>query len=145
MEAHTGKFFEVAAKVLLPQEDGMKKKVRQTIVVAASMFGEAEQKACDAISDYSQEYEIEAIQPASYSEIFMSSQDKDDKFFKCKIDIITIDESRGKEKKTRLDFLVNADTTNTAQKNIDEYMNEFTSGYSIAAIIETKIIDCYFK
>lgn len=145
MNTHTGNFFEVTAKVLQTQDDGNEKKVKQTIVVESYTFGDAEENAYKEFSAYSKEYKTESITPAPYSEIFMSTQDKDDKFFKCKIDYVTIDEANGKEKKTRICLLVNADTTNTAQKVVDEYMKESLSGYSIVAIVETKIMDCYFK
>lgn len=145
MNTHTGKFFEVTAKVLQTQEDGNEKKNKQTIVVEAYSFGEAEQNACQEFSAYSKEYDVDGITPAAYSEIFMSSQDKDDKFFKCKIDYITIDEANGREKKTRICLLANADTTNTAQQMVDKYMKESLSDYSVVAIVETKILDCYFK
>lgn len=145
MNTHTGKFFEVTGRVLLAQEDGMEKKVKQTIVIEAYTFGEAEQESWQVFSVYSKDYDTDFISPAQYSEIFTSSQDKDDKFFKCKIDYITIDETKGKEKKTRVCLLVNADTTNTAQKMVDEYMKESISDYSIASIVETKILECHFK
>lgn len=145
MNTHTGRFFEVTARVLLTLEDGSEKKVRQTITTEAYSFGDAEQNAINEFSEYSKDYDVEGIVPAQYAEIIMSENDKDDKFFKCKIEYTSLDESNGKEKKTRIYFLVNADTTNSAQKTIDEYMSESVSDYSTSAIIETKIIDCYFK
>ena len=83
------------------------------------------------------------ISPASYGEIFFSDNDNDDHWYKAKLSFITLDEKTAKEKRSAVNFLVQAATFNGAVKNIEEAMGKTAIDYIIANISETKIMDVY--
>ena len=66
-----------------------------------------------------------------------------DKWFKCKLNFITLDEKTGKEKKSARFFLVNANTAMTAHELVDNFMAGSISDYEVQQIDETKILDVY--
>ena len=83
------------------------------------------------------------ITPASYGEIFFSDNDNDDHWYKAKLSFITLDEKTAKEKRSAVNFLVQAATFNAAVKNIDEAMGKTAIDYIIVNIAETKIMDVF--
>lgn len=89
------------------------------------------------------EMEVTAIKIASYKEVFFSDADKDDKFYKVRCNFITLDEKSGKEKKTAVDYLVQAATVEGARKNLDEAMSGTMIDYVIVSVIETNIMDMF--
>lgn len=128
------------------QEDGTEKMVKKTIVVDALSFGEAEKKAIGEMSPYtSGELEVININPAQYGEVFTSDKENDDRFYKCKLSFLGIDEKSGKEKKSKVTYLVQAGTTNKAQSYIDNgIMKDSLQDYETCSIADTPIFDCFF-
>ena len=59
------------------------------------------------------------------------------------LQFITIDEKTAKEKRSSVNYLVNAGTLNGAVKNIDEVMGGTMIDYVIASVAETQIMDVY--
>ena len=55
----------------------------------------------------------------------------------------TIDEKTAKEKKSSVNYLVNAGTLNGAVKNIDEVMGGTMIDYVIASVAETMLMDVF--
>lgn len=66
-----------------------------------------------------------------------------DRWYKAKLQFITIDEKTDKEKKSNVNYLVNASTLNGAVKNIDEVMNGTMIDYVIASVVETQLMDVF--
>ena len=66
-----------------------------------------------------------------------------DKWFKCKLNFITLDEKSGKEKKTAQFFLVNANTALTAHELVDNFMRSSVSDYEVEQVDETKILEVF--
>ena len=89
------------------------------------------------------EFDVKAIAPATYGEIFFSDIDTDDKWFKAKLSFITIDEKTEKEKRSSVTYLVQAHSVNGAVKHVDEVMGSTMIDYEIAAITETRIMDVF--
>lgn len=146
LKVHSAKFFEVQLAMQETQENGAEKMVKKTIVVDALSFGEAEKKAFEEMTPYtSGELKIININPAAYGEVYTSDDEKDDKFYKCKLSFITIDEKTEKEKKSKVTYLVQAGSTNKAQSYID---NNVTKGsmldYETCSISDTPIFDSFF-
>jgi hypothetical protein len=125
-------------------EDGMQKKVTETYVVDALSFTEAEQRITEEMSSYiSGEFEVSDIKRAAYKEIFFSDEEMADRWYKSKLQFITIDEKTEKEKRSNVNYLVQAGTLNGAVKNIGEVMGGTMIDYVIASVAETTIIDVY--
>lgn len=144
MSSITSKWFETTIRYDKTMEDGKQQKVSELYVVEALSFGEAEETITQEMSSYiSGEFEVKNINPAAYGEIFFSNDDNDDRWYKAKLSFITLDESSGKEKRTSVNFLVQASTINGAIRNIENEMKESVSDYVIANLSETKIMDVY--
>ena len=75
-----------------------------------------------------------------FSEIVYGDEEAD-KWFKCKINAITLDERSGREKKTPIFFCVNADNALEAHHRLDEYLKKTTMFYTVEQVDETKIIE----
>ncbi|KAA6306604.1 hypothetical protein EZS27_041735, partial [termite gut metagenome] len=83
------------------------------------------------------------IKRANYSELFTNEQDTADRWFKCRLLFITLDEKSGVEKKTATQLLVQATDLHDAVKNLDEGMKGSMADYQIASVIETAIMDVF--
>ena len=146
MKSKTANWFETVIRYDKMQEDGMTKKVNEYYVVEAFSFGDAEEKITEEMSSYiSGEFEVSDIKRATYKEIFFSDEDMADRWYKAKLQFITIDEQTDKEKRTSVTYLVQASTLNGAVKNIEEAMAGTMSDYVISNISETKFLDVYEK
>lgn len=125
-------------------EDGTTKKVTEQYVVDALSFTEAESSIMEEMSSYiSGDFKITDIKPASYHEIFFSDLEKDDRWYKAKLQFITIDEKTEKEKRSNVNYLVQAGTLQGAVKHIEEVMGGTMIDYVIASLAETQIMDVF--
>jgi hypothetical protein len=137
-------WFECRIKYEKAMDDGLQKKVSETYVVDALSFTEAEQRIMEEMSSYiSGEFEVADIKKAVYKEIFFSDADMADRWYKTKLQFITIDEKTEKEKRSAVNYLVQAGTLNGAVKNIDEVMSGTMIDYVIASISESTLMDVF--
>ena len=67
----------------------------------------------------------------------------DTRWYKSKLQFITIDERTAKEKKTSVYYLVEGCSLENARKNIDEVMGGTMIDYVISAVSETPIMDVF--
>jgi hypothetical protein len=125
-------------------DDGLQKKVTEAYVVDALSFSEAEEKIIEEMSSYiSGEFNVTDIKEASYGEIFFSDLDSADKWYKAKLQFITLDEKSGKEKRSNVNYLVQAGSFNGAVKNLDEVMGGTMIDYVIISMTETLLMDVF--
>ena len=123
-------------------ENGMVKNVKEQYVIEALSITEAEARTIKALRPYIEgEFEVIDIKRLKLSEIFFS--ENADKFFKAKVQFITLDEKSGTEKKINAYMLAQADDIDAAQEVIKQKMKGTLSDYVIAEIKETKIIDVF--
>ena len=80
---------------------------------------------------------------AQYNDIVFSPSLNADKWYKSKVQLITIDEKTEKEKKTNCYFLVQASSLEEARETVERVMSSSMCDYTIAAIVETKIVDVF--
>ena len=142
MRSRTAIWFECKVRYEKTMEDGTIKKVTEVYVVDALSFSEAEKRITEEMSSYvSGELEICNLKIAPYKEIFFADSDFDlaDEWYKAKLVFITIDEKTDKEKKTSVNYLVNAGSFNLALKNINEIMEGTMIDYQTCNLTETKI------
>ena len=123
MAMHT--WFECKIRYEKVMENGMNKKVTEPYLVDALSF---------TVSD---------IKRANYSELFPSEEEAADRWFKCKLIFITLDEKSGAEKKTSTQVLVQAADLRDAVKKLDEGMKGTMADYQIALVSETPLMDVY--
>lgn len=144
MRSRTSTWFETKVRYEKTMDDGQQKKVTEQYVVDALSFSEAEATITDEMTAYiTGEFEVKAITPASYGEVFFSDADTDDKWYKAKLEFITIDEKTEKEKRSPVVYLVQGKSVQSAVKHVEEVMQGTMIDYSIAAINETKIMDVF--
>ena len=125
-------------------EDGLPKKVSESYVVDALSFTEAENAIMEEVSSYiSGDFEVSDIKKATYKEIFFSEMDADDRWYKAKLQFITIDEKTEKEKRSNVYYLVQAKSLPVAVKYIEEVMGTTVIDYVIASLAETQIMDVF--
>ena len=119
MRSRTANWFECKIRYEKVMEDGLQKRVTENYVVDALSFSEAEKRITEEMSSYiSGEFDVADIKIAAYKEIFFSEDDTADKWYKTKLQFITIDEKTDKEKRSTVTYLVNAGSLNGAVKKI---------------------------
>ena len=137
-------WFECKIRYEKVMENGMNKKVTEPYLVDALSFTEAEARIIEEITPYiSGEFTVSDIKRANYSELFPSEEDAADRWFKCKLFFITLDEKSGAEKKTSTTVLVQASDLRDAVKKLEEEMKGTMADYVIASVAETAIMDVY--
>ena len=110
----------------------------------ALSFTEAEERITEEMSSYiSGEFTVRNIAEASYKEIFFSDLPSADKWYKAKLQFITLDEKTEKEKRSNVYYLVQAASFMQAVKNIEEVMGTTMIDYVIASVAETAIMDVF--
>jgi chlorite dismutase len=137
-------WFECKISYEKTMENGMAKKITEPYLVDALSFTEAEARIIEEITPFiSGEYTVADIKRAKYSEIFHAEEESADRWFKAKLNFITLDEKNGKEKKTATNILVQAADLRQAVKKIDQNMKGSMADYVIASIQETAIMDVF--
>ena len=125
-------------------ENGMNKKVTEPYLVDALSFTEAESRIIEEMTPFiSGEFEVSGVAKANYNELFTSEEESADRWFKCKLWFITLDEKSGAEKRTASNVLVQASDLRDAIKKLDEGMKDTLADYVIASVAETAIMDVY--
>ena len=144
MRTRTAEWFETKIKYEKTMEDGLQKKVTEAYVVDALSFTEAERRITEEMSSYiSGEFDVTDIKKATYKEIFFSESETADRWYKAKLQFITIDEKTEKEKRSNVYYLVQAATFPEAVSNITSVMSTTMIDYVIASVAETQIMDVY--
>lgn len=135
-------WFECKVRYEKVVENGMTKKITEPYVVDALSFTEAENRMIEIISQYvSGEFTISDIKRVNYSEVFFNEDG--DRWFKAKLQFISIDEKSGAEKRSSTNMLVQASDIRDALDKIDAGMKGTMSDYIVAAISETAIMEVY--
>lgn len=138
------KWFECKVKYVKTMENGLEKPVKEAYLVDAISFTEAEKRFIEEIRPFmSGEFEISDIKRVNYSEVFFCDLESADKWFKCKLSFITLDEKSGAEKKSNSYALVQAGDLREAIKYLDEQMKGTIMDYQIATVAETLIMDVF--
>ena len=135
-------WFEVKVKYEKIDERGATKKVTEPYLIDAMTFTEAEARAIKELEPYlSGEFMISNIARANYSELFPFEEG--DRWFKCKIAYISIDEEKGTEKRKASYVLVQANDVKHAWENLVKSMESYIGDYEINGIQETNIMDVF--
>ena len=133
-------WFECKIRYERVMENGMNKKVTEPYLVDALSFTEAEARIIEEMTPFiSGEFTISDIKRANYSELFPSDEESADRWFKCKLIFITLDDKSGAETQV----LVQAADLRDAVKKLDEGMKGTMADYQIASVAETAIMGVY--
>lgn len=143
MKSKKSYWFEVGVRLQRMADDGSSRSVTELYAVDAISFTEAEKRILKELSsDTRGGMEVKNIHPAPYKEVFFTDDETGEHWYKAKLSFITLDEESGKEKRSNITYLVQADTFAQALRNVENFMDG-ASDYVTANICETKIIDVY--
>ena len=138
------KWFECKVKYTKIMKNGLEKPTTETYLVDALSFSEAEGRFLEEIRPFmSGEFSVEAVGKKKIADVFFNDKAEADKWFKCKLAFISVDERSGAEKKTSSTILVQASDLREAVKYLDEQMKGTLGDYEIATVVETSIMDVY--
>ena len=135
-------WIEVRVRYERMMENGIVKRVTEPYLADALSCTEAEARVTEELTPFiSGEFRVTAVTVTKISEIFWD--ETGDKFYKVKVNFITLDEKSGTEKKTASFILVQASSFHQAYVNFEEGMKGTMADYEIEQICETKIMDVY--
>jgi len=135
-------WFECKIKYEKTAEEGKIVKVNETYLLDALSFTEAEARIIEEMKPFiSGEFTVANIRRAKINEMFFN--ENADRWYRSKVNFVTLDEEKGIEKRTAVAMLVQANDIKEALNGITEGMKGSMADYEIAAITETSIIDVY--
>lgn len=135
-------WIEVKVRYERLTEKGVTVKVTEPFLVDALSCTEAEARIVKEVSQFvSGELNVLSVNKTKISEVFWNSDG--DKFYKVKVNYITLDEKTGAEKRTSSFVLVQASNFADAFSNFNKGMRGSMLDYEIESIAETKIVDVY--
>lgn len=120
---------------------GKEKKVTETYLFDAISYTEAESRIYKEMAEIiSGDFAVTSIRKATYAEIFPF--DDGDRWFKCKVSFMSVDEEAGKEKKISNQILVMALDIKDCFDKILESMGQ-TVDIEVNSITESPILDFF--
>lgn len=137
-------WFECKIKYDKTGDDGIIKTVSESYLVDALSFTEAEERMNREMKPFiSGEFLIANIKRAKIAELFDSEDESSDKWYRSKVNFVTLDEEKGIEKRVASTMYVKATDMKNALTNLIDGMKGTLADYEIASIVETPILDVY--
>lgn len=135
-------WYECKVKYRKTHESGEQKVTTDTYLLDAVSYTEAETRITEEMKNFTEEdFRIMNIKVANFSEVHPF--ENSDRWFKSKVSLIALDEESGKEKKTNIYLLVQANDIKEAFDNTTQAMAETMGDYTIPSIIESPIVDVF--
>ena len=135
-------WFQCTIKYAKVQQDGSSKDTTEFYLVDALSFTEAEKRIIEEMTPFmTGAFEVKDIKKARFAEIFESSDDAADCFFKMKLVFITLDERSGKEKKLTQNILVQASSLPDSIARLNEAMKGSVQDFNLSSIKESNLMD----
>lgn len=135
-------WYECKVKYRKTHETGEQKMTTDTYLLDAVSYTEAEARISEEMTAYTNEdFRIMNIKVANFSEVHPF--ENSDRWFKSKVSLVALDEESGKERKTNLYVLVQANDVKEAFENTTKAMENTIGDYSIPAITESPILDVF--
>ena len=142
MRTKTSKWFEVKLRYDKVHDNGSENKVTESFVIEAFSFGEAEKRALEFLGSLvSGEIQVININPMKFNEVIFDEEESCDRYYKAKLQFITLDEKTGNEKPKHFYYLVQASSFDNCKDTIRKMKQSTLIDYQIAAVSETKIVD----
>lgn len=133
-------WIEVKVRYEKVTDKGLTIKVTEPYLVDALSCTEAEARVIEEVLSYvSGEYDVLSANKTKISDVFWNADA--DKFYKVKVNYITLNEKTGAEKRTAQYIIVQASNFAEAFKNFNKGMAGSMADYEIESIAETKIVD----
>lgn len=135
-------WFECKVKYGKVDSTGKAKRVSETYLVDAISFAEAEERISKEVAPFvTGEFAIAGLKKAQVNEIF--PHEEGDRWFRCKVLFISIDEVKGSEKRISSTILVFGSDIDNAWNHLNEALKDTMSDYEVASIADTNIMDIF--
>ena len=138
----SGMWYECKVKYRKTDDTGKQKITTEPYLVDALSYTEAESRINEEMAAYiSEEFKITNIKVANYAEIHPF--ENTDRWFKSKVTLMAYDEESGKERKTNMYLLIQANDVRETFDNTVQIMKSTMGDYTITAISESPIMDVF--
>ena len=135
-------WFECKIKIDKTTADGVIKNSTENYLVDALSFTEAEARITEEMQPYiSGEFKVDSVKRVRVSEMFFD--ETGDRWYKAKVNFVTLDEKKGVEKRTASYMYVQATEFSKALQNLMEGMKGTMSDFEVASITETTLLDVF--
>jgi hypothetical protein len=136
-------WFESKAKYMKVSESGRETMVTENFLLDAVSFTDAESRMIRQLQSMVKggEFSVVDIKKSKIAEIFPFEEGE--WWFKATINLVTIDEEAGKEKKLRTYYLIMADDIKQALERLDESLSYLVIPYVVSAIAVSTIVDVF--
>ncbi len=135
-------WFECKVRYDKMLDTGVQKTVTEPYLIDALSFTEAEKRIIEEMNPFiSGEFSISDIKRVKFAETFFN--ETGDRYYKAKLNFITLDEKSGAEKKTAVTMLVQASELKEAIDIVEQEMKTTMIDYTFVSIIETAIMDVF--
>lgn len=134
-------YFFAKVSFLRQQNDGTIKKESEQYLVDAMSFTETEARVIREVGESVRELYFDSIAHSPITEIVPCGDT--DLWFKCKVVYKDVDPDSGKEKKTTLYILVNANDVNEAYDRCKDHLKSMLVPFEIPKVEETAICEIY--
>ena len=135
-------WFECKIKIDKTTADGLIKTTTENYLVDALSFTEAEARITEEMRPYiSGEFKVDSVKRVRVSEMFFD--ETGDRWYKAKVNFVTLDEKKGVEKRTASYMYVQASEFSKALQNLMEGMKGTMSDFEVAAINDTNLLDVF--
>ena len=134
-------YFFAKVSFLRQQNDGTIKKESEQYLVDAMSFTETEARVIREVGESVRDLYFDSIAHSPIQEVV--SYGDTDLWFKCKVVYKDVDPDSGKEKKTTLYILVNANDVNEAYDRCKDHLKEMLVPFEIPKVEETAICEIY--
>ncbi|MFO7745020.1 MAG: DUF4494 domain-containing protein [Psychroflexus sp.] len=135
-------WFECKVKYRKTHDTGEQKITTDTYLLDAVSYTEAEARINEEMKAYtSEEFRIMNIKVANFTEVHPF--ENCDRWFKSKVSLISLDEESGKEKKSNIYLLVQANDVKEAFEHTNKALEDTMGDYTIPSITESPILDVF--
>jgi hypothetical protein len=136
-------WFECKVRYIKVDENtGKEKKVTEPYLVDAVSFTEAESRIHEEMQTMIRgDFQVTNIRKADYSDLFPNFAG--DRWYKCKVSHMSVDENAGKEKKVSSQMLVLADNVRDAYDNLMKGLSDMVVDFEVQSITESPLMDIF--
>ena len=126
-------------------ENGLIKKISESYLVKAFNIVEVEKKIVEELKPFIRgDFEVTDVRKAKIAELYYENTYEDAIWYKLKLVFITIDESKGKEKKTNTFVIIKANSIKQVLGILEDKMRGSVIDFTIASVTETTYSDVIF-
>ena len=141
MEIDKPMYFEIKIKYTKTFEDGRVKPVVEKLFTSAISFAEAEHRAYFYAGQLSlTDVELKSVRIVPYYD-FIRNTTKEGPFYITTLEVLTLDEKTGREKKCKKKVLVQATDRAKAEEQLKEVMGSTLLDWRLVGLDETDIVD----